>query len=282
MEAVMRFASLAGGLMVVLSGATALAANGDRLVVIGNGVNVRARPAASAPILLQVYRNDPAIELARSGDWIEVRLPNRDAAKGWIHDSLLSAANGTGQPLASAATGLAAAEPPAAVAGPPPTPAAVASPPPAPPPPEATAGPAAVAAPPPAAVPPEATARPAPPAAPAATAGPAPPPSARAGPQLAAADSTDALARFRESVSYLNDRAVAAAGVDLFTGVKATSNGVVQVTATDTWNHIPADGQDSFLSTLFDRWLAVAGGTQPVRVQVVDGSGHLLKEKSGP
>jgi hypothetical protein len=126
----MRFASLAAGLMVVLSGA-ALAATGDRLVVIGDGVNVRARPATGAPILLQVYRNEPAIELERKGEWVEVRLPNRDVAKGWIHESLLSGGNGAGQPAAPAAAGLAAAERPAAAAAPPP----------APPPREAAAGP---------------------------------------------------------------------------------------------------------------------------------------------
>jgi len=217
----MRFASLAGGLVVVLSSA-ALAASGDHLVVTGNGVNVRARPATDAPILLQVYRSDPAVELGRKGDWVEVRLPTRDA-EGWIHDSLLSAAAGAGQPA--------------------PNPGAAAAP-----------GPA----------------------------GPAPAPSGSSGPQLAALDGADALAHFRDSVTYLNNRAVAAAGVDLFTGVKAAGDGVVAVTATDAWNHVPADGQDSFLRTLFDRWLAAAGGNQPLRVEVVDQSGHVLKEKSGP
>ncbi len=222
----MRFASLAGSLMVLFSSA-ALAAEGDHLVVTGNGVNVRARPEAGAPVLLQVHRDVPAVEMAREGAWVEVRLPSQDTS-GWIHSSLLNPVNGAGPP-ATAAT-------PAPAAGPAPEPAA---------------GPA-----------------------------PALPKSADA--HLAAVDSADALARFRDSVTYLNNRAVAAAGVDLFTGVKASGEGSVQVTATDAWTTVPQSGQESFMRTLFDRWLAAAGGTEPLRVQVVDPKGQVLMEKAGP
>jgi hypothetical protein len=114
---------------------------------------------------------------------------------------------------------------------------------------------------------------------------PAAPPSAPdrpAAPQVAAADNGDALARFRDTVTYLNNRAVAAAGIDLFTGVKQARDRAVQVTATDAWKSVPEGGQDSFMRTLFNRWLAATGSTQPVRVQVVDQAGHVLKEKSEP
>jgi hypothetical protein len=117
------------------------------------------------------------------------------------------------------------------------------------------------------------------------SAAPAAPPSAPdrpAAPQVAAADNGDALARFRDTVTYLNNRAVAAAGIDLFTGVKQAGDRAVQVTATDAWKSVPEGGQDSFMRTLFNRWLAATGSTQPVRVQVVDQAGHVLKEKSGP
>jgi Bacterial SH3 domain len=226
----MRFASLAGSLMVLLSSA-ALAAEGDQLVVTGNGVNVRAGPRAGAPVLLQVNRNDPAVELGREGEWVEVRLPARDT-KGWIHGSLLSVR----QPASAAAASQA---PPAPAAEPAPAP-------------------------------------------PATAAAPAPSPAGPTGSQLAAVDSSDALARFRDSVAYLNNRAVAAAGVDLFTGVKPAGDGVVQVTATDAWTSVPEGGKESFMRTLFDRWLAAAGGTQALRVEVVDRTGEVLREKSGP
>ena len=215
----MRVASIAGSLVIVLSSA-ALAANGDHLLVTGNGVNVRARPEAGAPILLQVQRGAAAVEVERRGDWVEVRLPERDV-DGWIHSSLLSTAEGESRAAATPAPGAAAA-PRASVSAP------------------------------------------------------------RATSQAAAAGSGDPLARFRETVSYLNQRAVAAAGVDLFTGVKEAGDGAVQITATDAWKSVPEEGQNSFMRTLFDRWLAAAGNSQPVRVQVVDQGGHVLKEKSGP
>ena len=248
----MRFASLAGSLVVLLSSA-ALAAQGDSLVVTGNGVNVRVEPRPNAKVLLQLYRNDPAVELERQGDWVEVRLPDRGAT-GWIHASLVTVAGSAAPPAA------AAAEP---------------APPPAPPP-VATARPE----------PPTelAPATPPPPQEPAASTNGHAPEVKPGSPQLAAVEhaaGTDALARFRDSVTYLNNRAVAAAGVDLFTDVKPAGDGVVQVIATDAWKTVPEAGQQSFMNTLFDRWLAAAGAGQPLSVQVVDGTGRILKEKSG-
>jgi hypothetical protein len=220
----MRLASLTASLIVTLS-SFALAANGDHWLVTGNGVNVRARPDAGAPVLFQVSRNAVALEVGRNGEWVEVRLPDRHA-EGWVHSSLLSAGAGPSEPAAAAAAD-AKATSPAPVA-----------------PPSAADKPAA--------------------------------------PQLAAADNGDALARFRDTVTYLNNRAVAAAGIDLFTGVKQAGDRAVQVTATDAWKSVPEGGQDSFMRTLFNRWLAATGSIQPVRVQVVDQAGHVLKEKSGP
>ena len=219
----MRFASLAGSLMVVLSTA-ALGAQGDHLIVTGNGVNVRAEPELGARILLQVYRNDLALEVGREGDWVEVRLPDRDI-RGWIHGSLLSVVNRAGHP-------------------------------------EPAAGPTALE--------------------PAPAAGRAPAADEPGRAQLAAVDSGDPLIRFRDSVTYLNNRAVAAAGIDLFTDVKPAGDGVVQVTATDAWNSVPRSGQDSFMRTLFDRWSSAAGSAQPLKVQVVDRGGQVLNEKAEP
>jgi hypothetical protein len=220
----MRLASLTGSLMLMLSSGVALAADGDQWLVTGNGVNVRARPEAGAPVLFQLNRAAVVVEAGRSGDWVDVRLPDKQA-EGWVHRSLLSAG----------ANGPAAAPPGAAnAAGLPPT------------------------------VAPRSAAE-KPPAAP-----------------MATADNGDALARFRDTVTYLNNRAVAAAGVDLFTGVKQAGDGAVQVTATDAWKTVPEGGQDSFMRTLYNRWLAATGSTKPLSVQVVDQAGHVLKEKSGP
>ncbi len=248
----MRFASLAGSLVVLLSGA-AVAAQGDSLVVTGNGVNVRLRPEPNAKVLLQVYRNDPAVELGREGNWVQVRLPDRDAT-GWIHASLVTVAGSAAPAAAATAAPL-----------PPPAPAV------------ATTSPGPATSPAPAVAPP--------PQQPSAANGGQAPELKPGGSQVAAVEPTggaDALTRFRDSVTYLNNRALAAAGVDLFTGVQPAGEGVVQVTATDAWTTVPADGQQSFMNTLFDRWLAAAGAGHPLSVQVVDRTGHVLKEKSGP
>jgi hypothetical protein len=226
-ETTMRFVNLAGS-AVMLFGSVALAAEGDPLRVSGDGVNVRARPESGAPILRQVNREEPVIELGRAGDWVEVRLPDRDT-RGWIHASLLTTGDGP----------LPAATPPAAPVAPSPAPQGGAS------------------------------------------AGQEQP---GAAPMAAAGDSAtaDALTRFRATVTQLNDRAVAAAGVDLFTGAEAAGDGTVQVTATEAWGVVPEGGQQSFMNTLFGRWQEAAGPGRPLRLQIVDETGQVLSERSGP
>jgi uncharacterized protein YgiM (DUF1202 family) len=230
----MRFATLAGSLMVLLGGA-ALAAQGDALVVTGDVVNVRAGPGSDAPILRQVNRDDQALELDRQGSWVQVRLPDRDTV-GWIHGSLLATV--VSRPAAEVAE-------PAPVAAPQP---------------QAPAAPVAGVQ-------------------PGEAAGQAEPDQMAAigDPATAAA-----LAQFRATVSELNDRALAAAGVDLFTDVKALGDGVVQVTATEAWAVVPEGGQQSYANALFGYWLAAAGSERPLRLQIVDRTGQVLREQSGP
>ena len=91
-----------------------------------------------------------------------------------------------------------------------------------------------------------------------------------------------ALAAFRSNVEDLNARAVAVAGVELFTGAEPAGNGTVQVMVTETWGVVPEGGQDSYVNTLFNQWYAARGGAGPLRVQVVDPSGAVVSEKSGP
>ena len=220
----MRFASLAGSLVVLLGGA-AMAAQGAALVVAGDVVNVRERPELGASVVRQVHRDEQVVELARQGDWVQVKLPDR-ATTGWIHGSL----------LAAAASGPAAPQPPA-------------------------------------------------PAAPVAEAQPGDAAGQAQAEQMAAISdpaTAGAVARFRETVSNLNERALTAAGVDLFTDVKALGDGVVQVTATDAWTVVPEGGQQSYMNALFGYWQAAAGDGQPLRLQVVDRTGQVLREQSGP
>jgi uncharacterized protein YgiM (DUF1202 family) len=90
------------------------------------------------------------------------------------------------------------------------------------------------------------------------------------------------MQRFRASVDYLNKRALQVAGVDLFTGVEPAGAGAVRVGTTDAWNTMPPAGQRSYLNTLVDRWMAAKGGSEPASVQIVDPSGNVVMEKTGP
>jgi uncharacterized protein YraI len=101
-----------------------------------------------------------------------------------------------------------------------------------------------------------------------------------------AADAVEAddspLSKFRREVEYFNDRAVAAAGVDLFTAVASLGEGGVRVVATEAWATMAEPGQQNYLNALFARWRAAAGADQALRLEIVDPSGALMMEKSGP
>jgi hypothetical protein len=90
------------------------------------------------------------------------------------------------------------------------------------------------------------------------------------------------LARFRETVSYLNERAVAIAGADLFAKVEPGPEGAMQVIATDAWSSLPAAGRQSYANTLLDRWAATKVSAGPTVLQIVDPSGEVVMEKTRP
>ncbi|MGH6896121.1 MAG: SH3 domain-containing protein [Geminicoccaceae bacterium] len=194
------------GASMALLATAAVAAPGDALVVTGDVVNVRAGPGTDNPVLFHATRDQRVVELTRTGDWVQVQVPD-EAADGWIHQSLLAVTE------------------------------------PAPPAPAEAPG------------------------------------SAGAG---SVPSGTDALALFRSNVTELNARAVAVAGVELFTGAEPADGGTVRVMVTDAWDLMPEAGQQSYTNALFHRWRAVAGGAEPLRVQVVDPSGTIVSERSGP
>ncbi|MGH6920179.1 MAG: hypothetical protein ACREJ0_21030, partial [Geminicoccaceae bacterium] len=90
------------------------------------------------------------------------------------------------------------------------------------------------------------------------------------------------LARFRETVSYLNERAVALAGADLFAEVKPGPEGAMRVVATDAWSSLPPAGRQSYANTLLDRWAAAKVSAGPAILQIVDPSGEVVMEKAQP
>jgi hypothetical protein len=103
-------------------------------------------------------------------------------------------------------------------------------------------------------------------------------------PAAGPADAVDAaeLARFRDSVDYLNSRSNSVAGVNLFDGVQEVGNGVVRVGATDAWASIPPGSQQSYANTLLDRWAAARGYNGPLAVQIVNSDGKVLLESKRP
>ena len=218
----MQLARWVGGVGVVLAG-TALAAQGDALLVTGSNVNVRAGPSTGAGILTRVSVDEPAIERRRQGQWVEVELPDQNVL-GWIHDSLLTSApaQAVPPPIRSDSASEAAA---------------------------VDVGRTDVAA-----------------------------------VDTLAGEEGDAtpLGRFRREVEYFNDRALAVAGVDLFTGVSPLGEGGVQVVTTEAWATMSHPGQQNYLNALFARWRAAAGADQALRLEIIDPTGALMMEKSGP
>jgi Bacterial SH3 domain len=96
------------------------------------------------------------------------------------------------------------------------------------------------------------------------------------------APESDALRTFRGEVEYLNNRAVAAAGVDLFTGVAPLGEGGVQVVATEAWSTMSGSGQRRYVDALFGRWQAAADGARPLRLEIIDANGVVMMQRSGP
>ena len=256
----MRHMALPLACCLILSG-PAQGAAGDVLMVTGDNVNVRTGPGTDQAISRQVDRDQRVIEIERDGDWVRAEIEGATGAEGWIHGSLLAvvapappqvAAPPTPPPAEDAAAAPQRAEGSAQAQGPVDRQ-------------REASGTAATAA----AAPGEAATDPA--AAPDSIA-PA------AAPEVAAVD----LQRFRDSVAYLNSRAVAVAGADLFTAVEPLGDGTVQVGATDAWATMPPAGQRSYAYTLLDRWAAATGRTGQVKVQIVDESGQVIMEESKP
>jgi len=270
----MRLASIAVASLLLLGG-SAWAASGDPLIVTADGVNVRFGPGLNERVQLQVYEGQAATELERVGEWVRVEIAGTGRA-GWIHQSLLA-------PLPVGQAARAEAEPTAeAPAVPPDAPLTA---------PEVSRPAPLPEAAPPREAPPEAAqaARSEPLVPPVAAPAPEPRPDRAALEPLQVepaaaplAGDLAGLAQFRESVTYLNSRAVAVGGVDLFTGVEPLGGGTVQVATTDAWTTVPPAGQESYVNTLVDRWAAARGGEGAARVQIVDPSGSVVMERTRP
>lgn len=219
-------------------------AEGDRWTIDRQDVNVRSGPSTSTDVLMTIDAGEPIVEIASKGEWFFVDFPDR-SARGWVFGPLLVKAG-------------AVAAAPAAVPTAPEKP-AVTSEAPAPAPVPAPAAPAAVAAPQ-TEITPEALTQTA---------------------AVSVDEEPAAVKSFRDTVSELNERAVSVAGINLFSDVRSTGGGGVQVLATETWASVPEAGQSSYMNALFDRWQSVANGLGPLSLQIVDPTGQIMMERTG-
>jgi predicted nucleic acid-binding Zn-ribbon protein len=107
---------------------------------------------------------------------------------------------------------------------------------------------------------------------------------AAAAPPAAASVATDRgqdLAGFYANVEALNGLE-AGAGTDLFSGIQSVDGRVVQISATAAWDSLPAVGQQTYLETLLEAWIAAHGGQGPAVVRIVDQNGRVVSETSTP
>ncbi len=253
----MKLAVIAATLAVFLGSAIwpidrANAAQGDRLSVSRENVNVRSGPSTNAEILLTINAGETIVEIAEKGEWFFVEFPNLNQ-RGWIYGPLLDAP-GTVPAKPAPATTAAAAQPTAPTPEPAPTTtptdnAAIAN--------NENLSTAPVAANEPAAaeVPKQLT-------------------------EVAEGEEPAAVKSFRETVVELNERAVSVAGINLFTDVRSTGGGGVQVLATETWTSVPQAGQSSYMNALFERWQSMASGLGPLTLQILDPTGNVVMQRS--
>ena len=109
-----------------------------------------------------------------------------------------------------------------------------------------------------------------------------PPDTSMVAPPTAPAKSAAGLARFHADIKALNALELSAAGQDVFSGIESANGREVQVGATAAWDALPPIGQQSYLDSLLESWVAARGGSGPAAVRIVDDSGQVLLEKSIP
>lgn len=80
--------------------------------------------------------------------------------------------------------------------------------------------------------------------------------------------------KFQVAFDELNARIERRTGLRFFTKAENLGDGIVQVTATDTWLSAPRADRESNLRTIFRLWDAAEGSGLPIAVYVVDRHGN--------
>ncbi|MGI9450259.1 MAG: SH3 domain-containing protein [Geminicoccaceae bacterium] len=276
----------------MVSAGTSLAAPADSWLISGDNVNLRRGPTTSAEIKRQLSDGQLVIERSRQGEWFEVEIAGTNGLLGWIHQSLLREASlvaPASQPIATRQPALKRRQPELAVRK------------------AASLKPKATF------VAPDEDAvieemltyvkrrKKLPKEPEKSRVGQSgreiigPVPIRKPGDQsrvptelvLASSDvegivDAEAMETFRDSVSYLNNRAWSVAGIKLFSEIEPVGGGVVQVKTTDDWFEVPEIGQKSYLNTLLDRWFSAKADGGPAGIMLVDAKGDLLMHQTRP
>lgn len=86
--------------------------------------------------------------------------------------------------------------------------------------------------------------------------------------------------QFRREVLALNAKAYKASGANHFTAVSDLGDGIVRVTATESWVAASETARQKDMDTLFDLWDVAEGTGLPIMVQVVDGGDNVVMTRS--
>ena len=97
MAQIMRFRRIVFWIALLALPPQTLAATGDRLFIVTDGVNVRAGPSLDEAVQTKVNKGHALVEVERDGDWVRVKLSESGDREGWVHGSLVSRINAGGK-----------------------------------------------------------------------------------------------------------------------------------------------------------------------------------------
>lgn len=84
-----------------------------------------------------------------------------------------------------------------------------------------------------------------------------------------------AFNKFKRSFDELNTNIKKQTGITLFTKAENLGDGIVQITATDTWLRAPHADKENSLQTIFKIWDAIEGTGLPIAVYITDENGKV-------
>jgi len=80
--------------------------------------------------------------------------------------------------------------------------------------------------------------------------------------------------KFNSAFAKLNNNIKNKTGILFFTHAENLNDGIIQITATDTWLNAPLKNRQQSLKTIFNIWNAAEGTELPIAVYIVDKKGN--------